>query len=311
MYRQNLYKSSYVLVDSEDVRVIDSNTRVVGGDQFMPKEEPITDDMVQEYMPQSFDENEEQVAMLFGETPDEENVDESSDFLQEGMEGMPEQMLAGDEADMDDNMSSNEISQEAQAILEQAQLQAQEIVEQAMRDAENEVNLAYENAKQQGMQDGYEQGRQRLEEELNARMLELEQMEIERKNKYDEMVSEMEPYIVQQLTGIYEHLIGVELSQYKSVLSHLIAGTLHNTEASDNYLIHVSSNDYSYVSMQKNQILEEGGVKNASIEVVEDLTLSKNQCLIETDSGIYDCSLSVQLEELKRKLMLLSYGHLQ
>ena len=80
------------------------------------------------------------------------------------------------------------------------------------------------------------------------------------------------------------------------------------TANTDTYLIHVSEQDYQFVSMQKTQIAEDGGVKPSMLEFVEDRTLGKNECLIETPDGIYDCSLSVQLSELKRKLLLLSYS---
>ena len=43
----------------------------------------------------------------------------------------------------------------------------------------------------------------------------------------------------------------------------------------------------------------------------EDVTLKKNQCLIETDGGIFDCSLGVELKELKKQLLLLSYDGVQ
>ena len=46
---------------------------------------------------------------------------------------------------------------------------------------------------------------------------------------------------------------------------------------------------------------------SSSIEIVEDNTLSKNECLIETENGVFDCGLGTQLAELKQKLMLLSY----
>ena len=49
------------------------------------------------------------------------------------------------------------------------------------------------------------------------------------------------------------------------------------------------------------------GTGASLLEVVEDITLSKNQALIETDGGIYDCSLGTQLDELGKKLRLLSY----
>ena len=49
------------------------------------------------------------------------------------------------------------------------------------------------------------------------------------------------------------------------------------------------------------------GNKNATLEVVEDAALRKNECMIETEGGIYDCSLDVQLAALRRELLLLSY----
>ena len=58
---------------------------------------------------------------------------------------------------------------------------------------------------------------------------------------------------------------------------------------------------YTHLDVYKRQ-------KPSMLEFVEDRTLGKNECLIETPDGIYDCSLSVQLSELKRKLLLLSYS---
>ena len=58
--------------------------------------------------------------------------------------------------------------------------------------------------------------------------------------------------------------------------------------------------------MQKKQIAASVAA-GSSIEVVEDLTLSKNQCMIETEDGIFDCGVSTQLTELSNRLKLLSY----
>lgn len=59
--------------------------------------------------------------------------------------------------------------------------------------------------------------------------------------------------------------------------------------------------------MQKKQIQEATGSTSVKVEIVEDFTLSKNDCIIETTGGIFDCGLGTQLEELNRKLKILSY----
>ena len=61
------------------------------------------------------------------------------------------------------------------------------------------------------------------------------------------------------------------------------------------------------MSAQKERILEETGTLPDNLEIITDVTLSQAQCMIETEGGIYDCSLGTELEELKRKLRLLSY----
>ena len=43
------------------------------------------------------------------------------------------------------------------------------------------------------------------------------------------------------------------------------------------------------------------------IEIIEDIALVKGDCLIETDGGIFDCGISTQLEELSKKLRVLSF----
>ncbi|MBO6133082.1 MAG: hypothetical protein J6P05_01975, partial [Lachnospiraceae bacterium] len=66
--------------------------------------------------------------------------------------------------------------------------------------------------------------------------------------------------------------------------------------------------DYGFVSMQRKELLSGiSGAENA--EIVEDISLKRNQCFIETGNGIFDCSLETQLSGLKRQLKLLSYSH--
>ena len=165
-----------------------------------------------------------------------------------------------------------------------------------------------EQAQQQGYTQGYSEGNQKAVQETQAKMAELSEKEAAMEREYQEKLDNVEPYLVDKLTDIYDHIFAVDLSEYRNVIFHLISNTLHALENTDTYLIHVSEQDYQFVSMQKTQIAEDGGVKPSMLEFVEDRTLGKNECLIETPDGIYDCSLSVQLSELKRKLLLLSYS---
>ena len=100
---------------------------------------------------------------------------------------------------------------------------------------------------------------------------------------------------------------GQDLDSYREVLAYLISTTMHKIEGVRSFLIHVSKEDYPYVSMQKKQLTANALAPGSSVEVVEDATLGKNDCLIETENGIFDCGLGTQLAELRQKLKLLSY----
>lgn len=227
-------------------------------------------------------------------------------------------------ADVLDVLTADEAELTAESVSEGAEQQAElsamqgpspeELLEQAMeeierRRAEAEAMLAaerqrvLEEARNQGYQDGMTRGMQ----EVDGQKQHLAEQERKLIQEYEQQISQLEPRFIETLTGIYEHIFHVELSGYRDIIVHLIADTLRKTEGGRDYIVHVSKEDYPYVSMQKKQITAGVVSSNTTIELVEDVTLSKNQALIETDSGIFDCGLGTQLSELRQKLTLLSY----
>ncbi len=186
----------------------------------------------------------------------------------------------------------------ADEILSDANTQAEAIVADANAKAEG----IREKAREEGHQAGYEAGLQEVEAmkaELNGHAAELDA-------EYEQRLQEMEPALVDTLIGIYEHIIHVSFSDQKTLIFALVQDALRGVDGGRNMIIHVSESDYGFVSMQKKELLE--GVSGAdTAEIISDATLKANECYIETDSGIFDCSLETQLAGLKRELRLLSY----
>ena len=108
-----------------------------------------------------------------------------------------------------------------------------------------------------------------------------------------------------ELLCIYEHIFDVDLHSYREVLCYLISATMRKTEDNRSFLVHVSKEDYPYVSMQKKQIMAGATAPNSTVEIVEDMTLGKGECMIETESGIFDCGLGTQLSELRQKTKII------
>lgn len=193
---------------------------------------------------------------------------------------------------------------EADGILEQAKAEAQRILSDAATQAEAEKMQVISQARQQGYSEGL------VKAQAHEGAMEQEYLEKARslEEAYQEQIDILEPKFVDTITGIYEHIFQVELSSYRELLTSLISTVLHNLEGSRSFMIHVSRDDYPYVSMQKKQLTAGIASENTSVDVVEDLTLGKNACMIETENGIFDCGLGTQLAELKRQLMLLAWS---
>ena len=195
------------------------------------------------------------------------------------------------------------------AMIEEAENQAQAILADAQAQAEQLRAQAVEEGRNEGRAAGHDEGYQAGMAEVESMKQQLLQEEAELQAEFERRVDELEPMFIDTLTGIYEHIFHVNFAEQKEVIFYLIQDALKNIEGGRNMIIHVSANDYGFVSMQKKELLE--GISGSdSAEIVEDVTLKPNECFIETDSGIFDCSLETQLAGLKRELRLLSYsGH--
>lgn len=192
---------------------------------------------------------------------------------------------------------------QAESILEDARAQAQQILQDAREQAEDLKRTAIE----EGRMTGYREGKDKAGAEAEGLRRQIEAKEADLEADYQTAFDRMESQLVETITGIYEHIFQVELGSYRDILMHLITSTLHKAEGSKVFLVHVSREDYSYVSMQKKQLLAGLGGNGVSLEIIEDATIARDECMIETEGGIFDCGLGTQLTQLGQRLRLLSY----
>lgn len=203
--------------------------------------------------------------------------------------------------------SAAEAEAQANEILTIARNQADEIVLDAQEQAEKVRRQAIEEGQRIGYDEGFERGRNEAMAELDAQKAEIAALKEELIREFDERLEELEPKFVEVLTDVYEHIFHVKLSDNKEIIYYLIQDAVRKIENNKNFIIHVSKEDYGFVSMQKKELL--AGIAGGDVaEIVEDLTLKPNECLIDTGSGIFDCSLETQLAGLKRELRLLSFN---
>lgn len=208
---------------------------------------------------------------------------------------------------------------ESESMLQQAMQEIETMRAQALAEIEDARVQVIEEAKKAGYQEGFSQGKKEgydkghaqglnsvakeREAALKEASIQVKQMEEE----YQKKLNELEPQFIETLTGIYEHIFHVSLKNSRDLVVYLIANTMRNLEGSNGYLIHVSKEDYPFVSMQKKELIKGTGILLDDIDILEDATLGRSECMIETGNGVFDCGLGTQLEALNEELRLLSY----
>ena len=189
--------------------------------------------------------------------------------------------------DSDENAATQEdLTLQTQEILDNARREGEEIVAQAHREAEQFIEVMKNEGYDQGLKAGAEEVENRkrqLEEEYNLKMEELDDTFI----------------------NVFSNVTHTIAEDKKDMIIYLINSVMNNVDTCKEFVIHVSPDDYRFAI--NNQNLITGALsKEVHIEISEDSTLSRNECLIETDSGVFDCSLDVQLSNLIKDIKLLS-----
>ncbi len=191
----------------------------------------------------------------------------------------------------------------AEEIAKEAREEAQAIISQAQAEAEQ----IRRSAQAEGRQQGYEDGRQQGEREIAAMQEEFLAKQHAWEEQYEKQLEQIEPMMVETLMGIYRHIFQFDVPHYGGIVTYLLERAIRNIEGSREFLVHVAKADYAAVSAHKQQLMNAVSRNQVTFEVIEDLTLRTGECLIETEGGIFDCGIGTQLSELERELQILSY----
>ena len=214
-----------------------------------------------------------------------------------------EEAASAQNASIQEQEQLNRELEEARTELAGLQAQIEQEREQAQLEAEQIKAKAFEEANEQGYQEGYQKGLDSVQELQKQ----CEEEKLRQEQEYQQKLQEMEPMLVDTLCDVYSHIFKVEAKEHKELVLKLLQDTLLKVDSTGSVIIHVAKEDYSYVQERKASLLEEAGLQNGAVEIVSDATLQNAQCMIETEGGVYDCSLDTELAELKRRLMLLAY----
>ena len=275
----NLIKSVYFSVDPSKVRLIDS------------------DEQIEEYIPTIYEQEKEAEDFQFPSFGDSLSEGEEESYS-DGLSVISMDDVAREEREK----ISAEVQQEREDILALARQEAEEIIEQAR----GQASVIQEQARAEGEKLGREDGKIQAARELEQKRQELEEEYQGRCQELDEQRKELEPVFANLVASLVKKITGVVCENKKDVILYLIGNAVRNLEKTKQIIIRVSKKDMGHVS-SKRATFKSLAKDVQELDVVEDASLEENQCIIETDYKIIDCSLDAQLENLEEHIKMLVF----
>lgn len=193
----------------------------------------------------------------------------------------------------------------AKLLRDDAMVKAAEIISKAELDAENIRQSAYQEGYDKGLEEGNMEAMRRADEYLENVRRELGHSEEQLRIDMQSALKESENKLVDLSCNLIERITGMLIAEYKPVLLHMINEALKEADASKKFIIKVSEENYSYVSDNEDRLF---GAANPgiSIEIYGDSSMRNDQCVIESENGIIDLSMDVQIKNLVTAIKLLS-----
>ncbi|MCR5310359.1 MAG: hypothetical protein K6E32_02930 [Lachnospiraceae bacterium] len=286
----NIYKGSFVRFTPENTKVIDTN------DLVAKKLESYTNLLREREEADEYREREVDDASEEGDLSAlTEDPDAGGEFAPEG-EYAPE-------SEEPAAPSYEDIKKACDDMINEANAQASSV----LSEAENKAKSIRENAFEEGRKEGYDAGMAEAEENYQAKVGELEQKEAFMRSQYEDLVKELEPKMVDVITGVYEKIFGMGFYHKKDVLVTLISRALADAETDDKIIVHVSAEDYELVEEAKEELFADLP-SSAAPEIRKRESMASGEAKVETAYGIMDCSVDTELKELSKTLKILAHG---
>jgi flagellar assembly protein FliH len=187
---------------------------------------------------------------------------------------------------------------EATRILADAKAKAAELeadIKQRVTQTERE---AYERGYTEGHQKGYDEGKAEV-----ARLIErLHTILTKAIDKRNEIIEESETQIINLVLLIVKKVIKVISENQKNVVINNVVQALRKLKSRGDVIIRVNLADLELTSEHVKDFMKM--VENVkSITVMEDSSVDKGGCIIETDFGQIDARVSSQLHEIEEKIL--------
>lgn len=254
-----------------------------------------------------------------GPTPDE--LRREAEAFKTGWEIEKKRMLELAQASADDIVKKAEEAafaevkrqtDQAQIIKSDAEQAASKIIEDAKLEAERiiqEANVEKENIKatahQDGYKEGHEQGFMEGQNEVNRLVERVHKIVESVMVRREEILCETEQQIVELVLLMTRKVVKIISENQKTVVLSNVLAALKKIRTRGNITLRVNTEDLKLTTAHVDEFIKR--IENVNgISVIEDSSVDKGGCIVETDFGAIDARISSQLAELESKIMEIS-----
>ncbi|MBQ5847529.1 MAG: flagellar assembly protein FliH [Treponema sp.] len=195
----------------------------------------------------------------------------------------------------------NDAEQAASKIIEDAKLEAERIIQEANVEKENIKATAH----QDGYKEGHEQGFMEGQNEVNRLVERVHKIVESVMVRREEILCETEQQIVELVLLMTRKVVKIISENQKTVVLSNVLAALKKIRTRGNITLRVNTEDLKLTTAHVDEFIKR--IENVNgISVIEDSSVDRGGCIVETDFGAIDARISSQLAELESKIMEIS-----
>jgi flagellar assembly protein FliH len=191
--------------------------------------------------------------------------------------------------------------EEVNNILKDAQDKSLDIIQAAEKKHEKNVQEAYDEGFSKGREDGYQEGAAEANRLVDRMHVILDKT----MQKRTDILDSTEQQIVELVLLMTKKVVKVLSDSQRSVLMSNVVQALRKVKGRGDVTIHVNLADVKLTTEHTKDFIQ--AVENVQkITVIEDSTVDRGGCVVDTDFGAIDARISSQLSELEKKILELT-----
>lgn len=250
--------------------------------------------------------------------PTADDLRREADMFRTNWEAEKEMMISQARAEADriikeaEQTAFNEVKEkndEAQVIKQKAEDEARDLLENAEKqahdmitDSERQVAEIQETSKKEGYTEGREDGFADGKAEVERLIEHLHSIISNAIEKRNQIIDQSETQIIDLVLLISQKIIKVISENQKNVVINNVIQALRKLKSRGDVVIRVNLEDVKLTSDHVKDFMRM--VENVrSITVMEDSSVDRGGCIIETDFGRIDARISSQFKEIEEKIL--------